>query len=302
MKSRLYEPINLSTVTSEDIHHLLNEAKGMVMVQETQYMESIAQSIGVPYEMKNKYKLSLLPEDKSVARSPDDPTGWCPSGEELVALDRFLFVQEESGCCVRLFLTFCGMSNLRPLKLHFRVINDEVFLAQRPFKCGGGCCCPLTMNLYSGDENNSKLIGRVREDFDNYMGKCFSLCCTCTSFHSIEKSTSELLVNPSNFEKLYTLRANLACCGRVNNCCGATCLKNDMVFDILDRNGMVVAHLQKTYAPDSTCCGAFCRMSYKFSNYMLEFPAGCTPEGRALLIASMFQLDYQFFEKKGGDK
>ncbi len=38
-----------------------------------------------------------------------------------------------------------------------------------------------------------------------------------------------------------------------------------------------------------------------FDNYLLEFPAESTPEERALLITSIFQLDYAYFEKKGGE-
>jgi hypothetical protein len=32
----------------------------------------------------------------------------------------------------------------------------------------------------------------------------------------------------------FTLQTGMCCCGRVNNCCGATCCKNDMVIDILN--------------------------------------------------------------------
>lgn len=32
----------------------------------------------------------------------------------------------------------------------------------------------------------------------------------------------------------YTLRTGVACCGRVNNCCGATCFKHDLIMDLLD--------------------------------------------------------------------
>jgi hypothetical protein len=51
-------------------------------------------------------------------------------------------------------------------------------------------------------------------------------CCLCTVYHDIERFSG------SSFEKVYKLRGNLACCGRVNNCCGATCCKNDAVFDM----------------------------------------------------------------------
>jgi hypothetical protein len=38
-----------------------------------------------------------------------------------------------------------------------------------------------------------------------------------------------------------------------------------------------------------------------FSNYILEFPAKATVAERVLLTAAVFQLDYQLFEKQGGN-
>ncbi len=38
-----------------------------------------------------------------------------------------------------------------------------------------------------------------------------------------------------------------------------------------------------------------------FDNFVLEFPAGSTPDERALLLLSILQLDYHVFEKKGND-
>ena len=46
-------------------------------------------------------------------------------------------------------------------------------LGSRPFMCGG-CCCPLTMNLFSTESAGGperRLIGRVREDWENCFQK-----------------------------------------------------------------------------------------------------------------------------------
>jgi hypothetical protein len=38
-----------------------------------------------------------------------------------------------------------------------------------------------------------------------------------------------------------------------------------------------------------------------FDNYVLEFPVGSTPDERALLLLSVFQLDFQEFEATGDE-
>jgi hypothetical protein len=151
----------------------------------------------------------------------------------------------------------------------------------------------------------------VKENFTSYCEKCFECCCKCTFYHDVEKwngTTGSSNMNEDgeagDFEKLYQVRANLCFCGRVNNCCGATCCKNDAVFDILNNHGEVVAHLQKTYAADAADAGAnaCCRMTFEFSNYLMSFPNDSTAHDRMLLITAMFQLEYAFFEREGGDE
>ena len=275
---------------------------GIAMRQHTQKGEMLAQAVGIPYESANRYKVGILPEGRAVKTRPDDAAGWAPSGEELEALAEFFYVQEESSCFTRCLASYCGCGNLRPLKLHFHVNGvGEVMHVKRPFKLGGHCCCPLKMDVFQGAPipdgamGAAIPIGRVREDFDNYCTRCCQMCWKCTSYHAIERALGDGM-----FEKRYTLRANLACCGSHSNCCGATCCKSDAVFDILDADGCVVANLQKTYAPAGGCMdGALCRMCNLFSNYTLSFPRESTAEERMLILVSMFQIDYQFFEKKG---
>ena len=133
----------------------------------------------------------------------------------------------------------------------------------------------------------------MKENFDNYCLRCCQLMCLCTAFHDVQ-----VLEGNSTFTSKYTIKANLCCYGRVNNCCGATCCKNDAVFDILDLDGNVAATIQKTYGPGS---GACCRCCYMYNNYVMKFPASSTATERALLMVALFQLDYHLFEKKGND-
>jgi len=270
----------------------LGEVSGVVVRQKLQVGEVVAQAIfGVPFESKNRYKVHLLPTNKVVKNAPDDPDGWEPKAEELEALDTFLFAKEESGCFSRTCLTWLGCGSLRPLRMRFTVAEDsgDVYVIDRPFKLGGGCCMPLEMNLdYTAGEGGPVRIGRVREDFEPYLGRCFSACCLATTYTDIDRALPD-----GSFETRYSLRTNTSCCGRVNNCCGATCFKNDAVYDVLDTKGEIVAHLQRTYGGGK---GAFCKMCWDVSQYVLEFPRDSTPEDRMLLITGLFQVEYQLFE------
>lgn len=151
------------------------------------------------------------------------------------------------------------------------------------------------MNLFETGSAGDVYIGRVRDDFTSYFKKCFMCCFRCTLLYDVERA---LAPDGSAFEKKFTLRANLCCCGRTNNCCGGTCFRNDAVFDVLDAKGAVVAHLQKTYGAGRYAC---CRTCYRFDNFVLEFPAASTPEDRLLLLTAIFHLDYVAFERKGGN-
>lgn len=273
------------------------------MRQEAQISEAVLQAVSVPYERANRYKIGGISPETILADGIRDDY-WVPTDEDLLRMDTELFVIEESSCFDRCLSACCGVANLRPLKLHFHINSNtnEVFTVQRPFKCGGCCCCPLEMNLFSSFQGQpeGRFIGRVMEDYDNYFSKCCSQCCACTAYHKIETPIGIGPSGETQFEQRYEIVANVCCCGRVDNCCGASCCKDNMVFDINDMNGDRVATLQKVYASGNGCsaCSRCCCM---FSNYILEFPPYSTVEERMLLVTAMFQIDYHLFEKKGNE-
>jgi hypothetical protein len=264
----------------------------------------------INYEQANRYTVGALPSDRPVKKRANEKVGAAWSETEIKQLDRMLFVEEESTCCTRVMFSTLGMMNARPLKLHFRIEDGrDIYLVDRPFQCGGCVGCPLTMDMYRnyapvadgpeqiGDQN-SMLIGRVREDFNNYFQSCFRYCCLCTYRHEVQKPIPDGTGNPK-FTTAYVVEANTCCCGRSNNLCGATCVKDDMVFVILNAKGEEVGHVQKTFAGKGDCCTAYCRAIYHYDNYVLEFPADCTSaDDRMLILTTIFQLDYQLFEAK----
>jgi len=267
--------------------------------QQTQGMEVLAQSLALPYEVKNKYRLAGVPADKNLKSHPHDGNGWEPTGDELQQLPELFTAREQSSFCHRVLMTCLGARQIRALSMHYAGPGQpDRYIQDKPCRCGGWICCPTTSTIFekgtSADPEAKVMIGRVQEDFifgKNCCLRYLQCCCKCTYYNNIET------VNPEtkSLEEKYKLVVNLCCCGRTNNCCGGTCCKNDAVFDIVDKDGKVAAHLQKTYAP-TTGAGACCRMCCQFSNYMVSFPEGASEEERVLIVASVLQAEYMFFE------
>uniref|UniRef100_K3WVW7 Phospholipid scramblase n=1 Tax=Globisporangium ultimum (strain ATCC 200006 / CBS 805.95 / DAOM BR144) TaxID=431595 RepID=K3WVW7_GLOUD len=252
----------------------LADLNGLVVRQKAQKAEILAQAPEVPYEAENKYKVHLLPTDKAVQTTSYGPKGWEPTNEDLEKMDAFLFAQEKSD------LFMCAGSG-------------GVDVINRPFRIGGCCCCPLEVHLDSVVNGPVQRIGRVREDFSPYLSRCCASICMAAFYTDIDRA-----LPGGEYEKKYSLRVNLGCCGRVNNCCAPSCCKSDAIFDILDTNGAVVANLQQAYARDRSCIGACCRSEYNFNNYILGFPPGTTVNSCMLLLTALFQIEYQLFETK----
>jgi hypothetical protein len=288
--------VNIVIMSNEymKVSQKIGQVGGIVLRQQPQKAEVVAQAIGLPYESANKFKIHTLPNGKVVKSEPHDEKGWEPRYKELQELDAFLFAQEESSFCTRFFFTFLGCKNLRPLKMHITVDGNtgDVYTIHRPFRFGALCCHPFEMNLSAIHDGHVRRLGRARESLTPFFSRCGAACCLATTYTDIETYNA----STSAFEHKYTLRTNLSCCGRVNNFCGGSCCKNDAVFDILDTSDNVVAHLQKTYGGGGFA--ALCRMGAGFNNYILEFPADSTVDERMLLVTALFQIEYIFFERQ----
>lgn len=274
-----------------ELESLLKNEKGVVIRQETQKFEAFMYAAGLPLEFKNKYSVRKLPEDGS--SNPEKK--YTPSSQDMEKMDAMLQINEESNSFSRFVLACCGCANLRSLKWHFIVDGGgDAYVAERPFKCGGCVCCPLESTLYRATDQQVP-IGKIKEDFDDYMGKCFSCCCAGTGYTDVLEYDQET----SSFAKQYTITTNTMCCGPRNNCFGATCLKSDMHFDISDKDGNVVAYLEKTYSGGG--CSDFGRCCFEYSNYVFEFPPDSTPQQRILLLTAIMSVEYQNFEKDGSE-
>ena len=144
----------LSRDSLSNIH--LENVAGVVIRQDTRFVESIAQTFGIPYEATQQYKISILPHDSYVARYQGDPHRWRPSNAELKALPVFFLAYEQSNPLVRVVLTFFGCANLRPFTMPVRdgsrVGGCDMFRIVRPCRVGvkrGPCmfATPLALLL-----------------------------------------------------------------------------------------------------------------------------------------------------------
>ena len=96
LTSTLLDPITVTLVEQD-----LTQMAGVVIRQEVITTEVMAQALGVPYEAKNKYKISSLPGNKRVPSSQGDIAAWSPTNTELDALPTLLYAHEQSDCMTR---------------------------------------------------------------------------------------------------------------------------------------------------------------------------------------------------------
>ena len=120
-----------------------------------------------------------------------------------------------------------------------------------------------SINRISSSDEAGEVYGRIVEKTEPYASMMQQCCCYCTFYDEIYEESPG-----ADSRHVFTTRMNYCCCGRVNNCCGATCCKHDFILDILDPGSdEVVATIQRTYAAGDGC-DACCRCVQKFQTYL----------------------------------
>ena len=244
--------------------------------------------------------MHALPPGRVAAREQGAPGTWSPSLAEIEALPHVMEIQEESSCFLRVLLAALGGLNLRALTLHCGSYAPpaqpgapltlvELLTVRRPCRPGVALCCwPLEMNVYEGDA----VLGSVREQCG--CGEWLRQCCCCVCTHRV------LAGAPGAQTHRYSLRTGLCCCGRVNNFCGGTCCRPNLIMDVLTPDGKLASTVQMTYGGAPGCEGLV-RCAAQFNNYVVSFPEEATAQDRALLIAAVMSHEYALFSRSGGD-
>mmetsp|Transcript_11416 Transcript_11416/g.13088 ORF Transcript_11416/g.13088 Transcript_11416/m.13088 type:complete len:320 (+) Transcript_11416:308-1267(+) len=275
---------------------------GIAFRQATQLGEAVVNVLtDLPFEQRNKFKISALPEGKQVLKEPCGSEGWKPSHRDLTNLPADMMAVEDSSLCTRLILNCFGCGNLRPLTMYFSTNEGMPGLeVRRPFNLGGWICCPHKSKVIMGLD----LVGEVEEDWHcgkNYCTRCFQAACCGTVYHDIKVPT------PDGLQKKYKIEVDQCCCISGHfNFCGATPFNNDAIYDIYEydvRTGSSkgrTAQIQKTYG--GLCsCEAFGRCCFQFDNFLMSFPEKATPEDKAVLMAGLIQVEYVLFERTGNE-
>jgi hypothetical protein len=128
-----YAKIEIDDGAPIDFLGKLASLPGVVVRQETQVADIVAQNFGMPYNAKNRYAVCPLPADKVVASSPEGTDHWKPTSLDLTSLETFMLATEESSVCTRIWYMLFGIGNLRPLQLRYRVnrATGEAFFVKR---------------------------------------------------------------------------------------------------------------------------------------------------------------------------
>ncbi len=176
---------------------------------------------------------------------------------------------EQSDCCTRqccgpsreFKMTVCGMQGL----------SNPIITIMRPFRCRSPCCCNLQeVSVYAGTEAG-QLLGVIREQW------------------SCGDAQLNLEVN-GRVE--FKIQGPLCVCD--GPCCG------DQVFQINDPADQPIqtptgaAEIRKMGAQDF---GSAVQQQFtKADNFGATFPMSASPEAKALILASVFLIDFMFFE------
>lgn len=270
------------------------QANKIAIKQNSQFIQTLLQSCGIPYEEQNQYEIKLLSTNYNNFNEN------YLSYEQLNNLEKIYQVEEESSIFTRSLLTLFGIKHLRNLKLKFKIDNyGNVLILQKPLKAGGICCgktCNQIVNVYGSNDEHFVYIGRVRENFDDYFPRLFDSLFKCIRYNDIEISNNH---SHQSYTRKYQIETNVCCCGTYNNCCKANCLfpNTSLIMPIRDINNKQVGQIKKIYARNEGLLPiACCRDCCGFSNYILEFPHDSTIEERYLILSSIFHIDFQNFE------
>ena len=252
--------------------------------------------------------MHALPAGRTAARTQGAADTWNPTLAEVEALPHVMDIQEESSCLLRVLLAMLGGLNLRALTLHCCSYGapgapgappqkHELLTVERPCRPGMCLCCwPLDMRVYEHGAFGGgapRALGSVREECS--AGECARQCCCCVCTH-------RLWAGPPGARQThrYSLRTGICCCGRVNNCCGATCCKPNLIMDVLTPDGKLASTVQMAYGGAPGCEGC-ARCAFDFNNYIVQFPEEASAEDRALLIAAVMSVEYALFSRQGGE-
>jgi len=177
--------------------------------------------------------------------------------------DDILYAMETTGCCTR-----CCCGSVRPFTI--KIVDKkkkEVMVLTRPMRMKSiwcailpiNCCCLQDMTIKDAKEN---LLGHVTQNYT---------CCAPAFDVNDAKGKTQFVVKGHMCEIC-------GCC----NCCG------EVDFDIEDSNGKKVGILTREWSAKQI-------ISSSVDNFGVTFPKETSSSNKALLMATVFLLDFMYF-------
>ena len=149
--------------------------------------------------------------------------------------------------------------------------------------------CGCSHRLYFCNCIRPKLYVKLAKD-GRYLGKIIDVCACCDDLLEIYDESDQLI---------YKIKTS---CWQIGLCCSRnaeTVAKID--FKIYDPNSFLVGHIVKMVSTADKIAqisvfshGGFHDAS---NSFIVNFPAGCSPEHKFLLIIAAIKIGYQFFTK-----
>ena len=134
----------------------------------------------------------------------------------------------------------------------------------KEFHCQG-CCCDCLRPKFQVHDGSGAITGRVHDPFK---------CCIADN-----------RVFDASGNQVYLVSGAILQTG----CC-CPCLA-DFTFDVKDMNGQHVGSMGKAFR-------GCAELLVQCNKFWVDFPATATPQEKALLIGSLFCLDFEYFEIK----
>lgn len=274
--SKDMKPPAAETPMTRDALATLENLPGLLVRQDMQLLEEIFSRL----ERKNKYK---------ICAAVPNLEGRNPTDLEFKALPAALHAREESSFCCRVCcanrreFTMGFFPGNIPQVPHWPESQQPMLTLKRPFKCSIFlCCCLLNPQELSVLDVNGDEIGKVVEDF-----RCIDAFCKCTWW---AKAYDSIGTHKYSFKVPF--------CG--GNFCAPTCFNETFKISITSaEDERKILSLLKNIWPGCNFRGLF---SGNADNYSLEFPAGASPQEKALMLGGLFLIDFQMFEKSNNDK
>ena len=206
-------------------------------------------------------------------------------------------VEEESGCCCRVFCNPQHKFNLNVIDVETK---QQVMTFHHPFKCWPCCCtcsnmCRDEMTVFDGRVglDNAEALASAQP-----IGHVKQPMCgggLAPTLEIWDQATNVEGVVTGKGDPAFTVRGPTCCIGGLIGEC--LCDTDFNVYPGTNREGELSAKIAKLGANREGAKGIAKELFTDSDNFQIDFPAGATPSVKTGLLATTVLIDYMFFER-----